>query len=653
MATNTNRYIIYFEINNSNIELICRNTTFTKKFWGYDQGQYQNQYGYAIGFAPGYNMGNPSTSAKWKGDTLKCPMSVNNSYPSNNPDMFNLCYDGTVSSVNKSLDKYPIVGYRDNQNYEFNERRGTLPLTSFSIPTNSFNRGWPDVVGADNILFKCPTCTNNGSDGNTANVGKPEQTYMYSNGKMRGGAQFEYTNLLGKTAEKTVSCNCYGEECENWFPPRDSGAPVQGWTYTGLAGCIWFNDQSNAGDGYQHIRSLTNICMTGEPTFTYNTYLPIPYNLEPDVVKSKYIPPKNLTNVAYYNYGLFSNPTLELILSLNPGPSSMTIQDTTNASCTQANLYNLLNIPSAFAVYSLTYNISNENFKNSDLQNQILDFLYLYESLSDTFTNDFKNSCFYKDSQNAIKQMVIEYCSKSENMSFSLCSDIYLPFTFLNQSPCVENPGFCKSGFLNFCSKPENYNNLQCLQYYSQSYDGTQLDTDTQVMLQNLCQEMYNSEEDKSNLPQDFATVCGCYLPKEVYENYLKKNNMNSDIIGYPQCWYLPCITSAVQPSTKPQCPSNSVTNCIQYKYVTVKNTETNEVQTNMTESTLKNCGETNYIFNTTPENSRTTSDNLNTTPATMESFTFLEQKNKNLNRIFFILILVLVVMIVLKKFFI
>ena len=646
MTTTNNSYVIYFEVNLNNINEICKNTQYKKKFWGYDQGLYQNQYGNAIGFAPGYNMGNPSSDAEWQGDTLKCPMSVDSAYPTNNPNIFNLCYDGTVSSVDKSLDKYPIVGYRNNQNYEYNERSGTLPLTSFSIPANSFNRGWLDVVGTDNILYKCPTCTNNGSDSSTANVGKPEQTYMYSNGEMRPGKQFEYTNLLGKTAEKTVTCNCYGVECANWFPPRDSGLPIQGWTYDGLAGCIWFNQDSDAGDGYKHIRSLTNICMTGEPTFTYNTYSPISYNSSPNVIKGKYIPPKNLTNYAYYNYGFFSNPTLTLLLSLNPGPISMVLTDSSNSSCTQQMDYNLDNIPSSFAIYSIIYNISDTNLKNANIENQIFDLLYLYETLSNTFTTDFKNSCYFKDSKYSFQQMVLDYCSRSANMSSSLCSNPFLPFSFLNVSPCVTNHSFCKSGLLDFCSKAENYNSEQCLNYYSESYDGTQLDTDTQVMLQNTCGEIYNSTEDKSTLDEDFYTVCGCFLPKNVYTEYLEEHKMNESILGYPQCWYLPCITSGVQPSITPKCPSNNITNCVQYKYITVKNTDTNETKKSMTKDALVNCGSVNYIFNTTQSTEETT-------PTIMEEFSFFPKNNKKIKITFIILIIILIFMILIKNFLI
>lgn len=647
MTTTNNSYVIYFEVNLNNLDKICKNTQYTKKFWGYDQGIYVNQNGNAIGFAPGYNMGNPNQSAKWQGDTLKCPMSASSAYPVNDPTIFNLCYDGTVSSVDTSLDKYPIVGYRNNQNYDYSERSGTLPLTSFSIPTNSFNRGWIDVVGTDNVLYKCPTCTNAGSWNSKENIGKPVQTYMYSNGSMMKGKQFIYTDLVGKTAEKTVNCNCYGQECANWFPPRDSGFIPQGWTYDGLAGCIWFNDQSDAGWGYQHIRSLTNICITGEPTFTYNTYAPIPYNSSPNIVKgTTYIPPNNLINYAYYNYGYFSSPTLTLIISLNPGPNSMVLTDSSNSSCTQQMNYNLNNIPSSFAVYSITYNISDSTFKNTDIQYQILDLFYLYETVSNTFTTDFKNSCYYNDTKNTFQQMVLDYCSKSSNMSSSLCSNPFLPFSFLNVSPCITNSGFCKSGLLNFCSQSENYNSEQCLQYYSESYDGTQLDTDTQVMLENTCGEIYNSTEDKSTLDENFYTVCGCFLPKEVYTEYLKEHNMNDSILGYPQCWYLPCITSSVQPSIKPQCPSNNITNCIQYKYITVKNTDTNQTQTNMTKDALVNCGSVNYVFQTTPEIENTTSD-------VMENFSFFPKKNKKIKITFIILIMILIFMILIKKFLI
>ena len=448
-----------------------------------------------------------------------------------------------------------------------------------------------------------------------------------------------YVNPINPVQYYTQTCSCSGVDCETWYPPTDSGYTIFPIGLDAKLGCYNKNEEY-AGNS---IYDLGPLCVYGNPTFTYNSYKPISYTKPPTVINGNYIPPQyNILNAAYYNYGLFSNPTIEIPLSNNPGPVSQETTDTSNPTLTQNFIYNLDNTPSSYAIFSVKYTFSEDDFSNSDFQNQMLDFFYFYETLSNTFTTEFKNSCFYNSTKTNLSQMVMDYCSNSGNMSSSLCSNDFLPFSFLNQSPCIENIGYCKKGFLTFCSNPSNYNNEQCLQYYSDSYDGTQLDTNTQVMLQDTCSKIYNSTEDKSTLDDTFYTVCGCYLPKDVYSQYLEKNNMNESIIGYPQCWYLPCITSSVLPSTKPQCPSNDITNCIQYKYITVKDTDTNQEQTEVMEDALSNCSQINYNYNTTTEG------------PVKENFELPQIKiNQKQNTLLMILIIVLVVMIFLKFFFI
>jgi len=447
-----------------------------------------------------------------------------------------------------------------------------------------------------------------------------------------------YNQRGGLLVNTNIQCFCSGIDCEYWFPPRDSGYLPTPLGTLGKQGCISF-DQNNI----DKIDIVTNICITGNPTFTYNSYKPVPYTYPPTVMNGTYIPPQEkIPSSAYYNYGLFSNPIIEIPLSINPGPSSIITEDNSNPTCTQQFNYNLNNTPESYAIFSVTYTISEDDFSDGNLPNQILDFFYLYETLSNTFTNDFKNSCYYNDTKTNLAQMVMDYCSNSGNMNFSLCSTDFLPFSFLNQSPCIGNMGYCKKGFLNYCSDPSNYNNKECLQYYSQSYNGTQLDTDTQVMLQDTCSTIYNSTQDKSTLDQSFWTVCGCFLPKDVYNQYLEKNNMDETITGYPQCWYVPCITSSVLPSTKPQCPTNDITNCIQYKYITLTDTDTNQTQTKVMENSLSDCSSIHYDYITTKEGQE------------QENFELFQvKKNKKLNIIFIVLICIVVIMILIKKFFI
>ena len=319
--------------------------------------------------------------------------------------------------------------------------------------------------------------------------------------------------------------------------------------------------------------------------------------------------------IAAMTNGLFKNPLIDLKLSSNPGPTSIN-ETFDNPTCSKSFTYTLPN--ESYAVYTLNYSFSPSDISsNSNFIFQLYDFLYLMNYLFNTFTSDFKNSCFWVNSVESINELILYYCNQSGNMSETICSKEFLPFDFLPESPCIVNPSNCLTGKNKYCSSSKNFNNNYCLNYYSNYYNGNQLDATIISNLQNNCKEIYNSSSDPSTLPDSFWNTCGCFLPDNVYTEFLENNNVDfsESTLGNRQCWYLPCINSSVLPSNNPKCPNNNIVNCIQYSYITTENTNTLAEKTTETKKTLQHCNSLH-------------SENVETTTS-KENFTSF-QKNKS-----------------------
>ena len=135
MTTPSKTYKIYFEVNKNNINLINQKSVNTKSFTGYDLGD--------------------STFSSYSG----CP-SISSCYP-----------NGTEPT-------YPIkgqdTGSPTSSSYQFPQSSGSLSLSDFPMPSGSFNRGWSDYKGSDNVSYSCPSC--NGKKTLTFSYG-----YQYNN----------------------------------------------------------------------------------------------------------------------------------------------------------------------------------------------------------------------------------------------------------------------------------------------------------------------------------------------------------------------------------------------------------------------------------------------------------------------------------------
>ena len=107
------KYKLYVEMNNENINQINSILQKTKSF-------------------SGYNLGNTTYT------NGTCPTLPNgNSYNPNDP-------------------LYPIQGSYQGKKTIQNGTTGTLSLSDFPMPSGSFNRGWLDYKGSDQIQYYCP-----------------------------------------------------------------------------------------------------------------------------------------------------------------------------------------------------------------------------------------------------------------------------------------------------------------------------------------------------------------------------------------------------------------------------------------------------------------------------------------------------------------
>ena len=603
----TYKYKFYFEVNSFNLNRICSKENKTKSFKGYNIGQENASSNYPI-------TGNIEVHE-----------------------------DGSTKMVNPQKMTMKTTG--------------KLTLKDFPVPSNTFML-WDELVGKDYYAITCtknmkgnyqfPTFPDNGHNHKCSN--NPCMFgYVHNHGwhnilhtwhcakstayacdskldsdsygfayRTRGYSNYPNPENGLLTAKFIRSnTNCQGLQCSEWFPPSEN-IPVSTdcyqtpsfmpgmyihCTHTGKNcpnGCCDPCDNAKLINAVLPC-GLSNpakkpLIVSGNPTFTYNVYIPIDYKGQPLFINGVYQPLPSNSMKGYYNNAPL-NTKLEKATITVMDAKVVTEQPsvTVNNKIIPGEEFNSSNsinytftLPKkSYAIYSVEYTLKESDF-TKELGYKILDLLYLQQSLFNTFSVDFKNSCYWKSSTAYLNQLIIDYCQKTGDMSLPLCSNKYLPFSFQNKSPCSENFSTCAEGWDKFCSQDANYNSDSCLNYYSNSYDKNNLYPSVISDLKQMCGNIYNQETDKDNLSNDFYDICGCYLPEEVYKNSSKDN----DELTYEnrQCWYLPCINSSILPSINPKCPDNEIINCIQRQYITTENTQTGKESTKMTESSIKKC---------------------------------------------------------------
>lgn len=384
---------------------------------------------------------------------------------------------------------------------------------------------------------------------------------------------------------------CKGTECQTWFPPLGNPTPKTADSLFKNAGNQIACYTSNPTSGEPKLSGVIN---QANIVYSFPIYKPISYTSVPDVNQNnEYIPNPSIKG-AFYNCSPF-NGVLQLI------NGNMQNDGIVNAVCSCETVPP--NDKDSYAIYEVRYDIPVSSLSKSNFSNQLNDFLYIQQYLYLNSTSSFLESEYMKVSIENIKQLIIDYCDASSNMTDSLCSKTFSDFIFLNSgSPCVNPYSLCSKGWDNYCFQKKNIFSDICLNYFSNSYNTSTDPNDKNLLLNNnvtaglqkTCQSLYkDAKNPTTDLSQDFWNVCSCFLPNQYYEEYIKENNFQELSLGTQQCWYLPCSGASVLPENNPSCPNNSVSNCIQDEYITIKSNNPANIKNNIiqTNQTINSCG--------------------------------------------------------------
>lgn len=381
-----------------------------------------------------------------------------------------------------------------------------------------------------------------------------------------GLAFFEGVNLPNRTCSSGSGCFtdkisysqtilCSGEECKTFFPPSKLTYTLQpspnGLPVSTTPQIIYDGDSINnietSVNNKPYCQNTTtgetvDICILGNPTFSYNLYKPINYSNIPNLnSQNEYTPPSTPINAGFYNVSPL-NATISLM--------NLTLPSTT------------------YAVYEIIYEIEDFNLIQN---NQLLDFLYLQKYLQSTFSSWF--SSYQSQNILSMKQLIIDYCNETGSMSDSVCNSLNIS-SFFNNSPCIDPYSNCLEGWNNFCSQIENYNSSSCQNYYKSNYYNNILDNSIQNNLKSLCNQVYESNPSILS-SQEYLDTCACFLPQKVYNSY--PNEINSENI---ENWYYPCYRSSIKQNASPPSPTTEIVSCMNEKYKNSSSTEdiTNQI---------------------------------------------------------------------------
>lgn len=279
-------------------------------------------------------------------------------------------------------------------------------------------------------------------------------------------------------------------------------------------------------------------------SFNYDNliYVPTAYTSQPTIQNSIYIPPVSLS-YAYYNVAPFTASSSDKTIMIYSPEGQTTLP----------------------LVYQVSYNLLTSDL-TSNIQSQLYDLLYVYNGiLGSTFT--ILTSSDQNMNNSSFNSLVSNFCANSQLMSSSLCNSSSLTFSNLNleKAPCIDPYSNCYTAWNNFCFNDMNYDSEECLNYYQNSYNNNELSPNVSDGLSNICTSIYNSNTTQS---ETFWDVCSCFLPDEVYENFLNQYKLTGLTLGSPQCWYPRCMLSnSIKPLQSPICPNSTVTNCLQNSY--------------------------------------------------------------------------------------
>lgn len=484
-------------------------------------------------------------------------------------------------------DQYPVRDHGEAQNVL------TQTFQTGAPPSlTSCTKGYQNQISYDNHEGVMPSDYNM-VGGAGLNVG-PFASVFDPGSQLAGGTT--YNGFYDKDGAAVVYCKGSdrgnNEQAEFFNDPTTSNNPSP---YMTGSGNYTPQCHFSGGGGYGN----SNVCAKCEFSFDIPYYPLKKYNTSPNVNNGVYTPP-NLSATTIYSYYSVSPLTTTPKAFLHPGmngfpnindvvaPSGSTIiqdqktgipksgwtfdtaqiqyEGSDNSAITDY-INNGMNTYGVYGVYKLTYTVSDSDFTD-DLEYKLRDLFALQQWLLPEYSPWFVGSSYWATTKQSMKQMVVDYCNKTKNMSCSLCSSQNLGFDFLTSSPCIENTSTCMNGWSSYCNTSDNFFSDTCLNVYQKSYVDGNLAPDIQNLLTTNCSTYANSTND-SNLSSDFLRVCGCYLPSKYYDDVFESNSELANQVGgynYRQCWYLPCIYSNLPPvnPTDMTCENNNISNCIQ-----------------------------------------------------------------------------------------
>lgn len=433
---------------------------------------------------------------------------------------------------------------------------------------------------------------------NDLDIRDPNSFFLWDDVKGSSSYSFECQcdlPLIMNSGDATsFTSSCSGTDCQTWLPPINGPYPKQLHQLTTNAvphqiGCF-SGTFSNSGGSVP----FSGIINKGTVSFSFPLYKPVSYTSVPTVnVNNEYVPNPSVKG-AFYNCGPFQG-----ILQLTS--TNLDESGTVNGVCSCKTVPKPAS--NSYAIYQVRYNISSSTITKKTYYNNMNDFLYLQQYLYSNSTQSFLNSEYWTTTLDNIKEMIIDYCNATANMTNDLCSSTFSNFIFLQSgSPCIKPYSTCTKGWGDYCFNENNYSSSECLNYYTNSYISSSnvndpnllLDDNVVQGLQKTCQNIYVQTDDPVNdLSQDYWNICACFLPNQYYQNYLEQNNYQDLSIGATQCWYLPCSNASIVPESNPICPNNSISNCIQDAYVTVKTNNPANIQNDViqTQQTITTCG--------------------------------------------------------------
>ena len=520
----------------------------------------------------------------------------------------NYIVSGTCGSVNKNT-TFPIKAFQNPYSSPQTIDKTDYVITRNDLDIKDINSFflWDEVVGMSNFSYscQCPSFTTND------NVNQTMQVELSSGKK-------------GKTLSFTAGCE--GTICQTWWPPSNYPYPKTIWDMsnngTHQIGCYSGNMSNRP--------VFSSIVNDGEVSYSFPLYKPISYTNLPETNKNNVYVPNPSIKGAFYNCSPFLGQ-LELVNDNmgNPG--------TVNGVCGCETVPP--SEPNSYAIYEVRYDINVNSFKQPSFYNNLNDFLYLQQYIYLNSTPSFLKSTYWTTTTENIKQLVIDYCNNSGYMTQNLCSGLFTSFSLLfpKGSPCINPYSNCTKGWGDYCYTEDNFYTPLCLNYYSNSYIASSMPNNPNLLLgdnvvnglQKTCQNIFsNVENPVTDLSQQYWNICSCFLPQQYYENYLKENNLENKSIGSQECWYLPCANASVVPQSNPTCPNNSVTNCIQNAYITIKTDNPANIQNDViqTQQTITGCGTAssaepiNTVSSTVLNPTSTEDDTMFLSPIPMES---------------------------------